>query len=110
MHSPKLNIRGADAGAGGMSINSGSGGASGLGMGHCTRSSGADSSSMCLEKCSSSAWGAAASKIVIVVAQQFSDVTRRDECATARAAPARRRLSCPLARSAPACPAGRGPC
>ena len=39
-----------------------------------------------------------------------SSLTRRAECATARAAPARQRLSCPRARSAPSRPAGHGPC
>ena len=42
---------------------------------------------------------AASCRSVVVVAQPFSD-----ECALARAAQARRRLSCPRARSAPACP------
>ena len=46
---------------------------------------------------------AASCKIVVVVAQPFSDVTWR-------AAPARRRLPCQRARPAPACPAGHGPC
>ena len=57
MHRSRLDMRGSDAGAGGMSISSGSGGASGIGassssdasaMAQSTGSSGAGSSSMCL--------------------------------------------------------------
>ena len=74
MHRSKFDMRGADAGAGGMSITSGSGsggGASGMGassslsvasaMAQSTGSSGAGSGTMCLEKRSSWAWSAAAS-------------------------------------------------
>ena len=63
MQRSKFDIRGADAGAGGMSISSGSGGASDMGasssssdpsaMAQSTGSSGAGSASMCLEKSSS---------------------------------------------------------
>ena len=70
MHRSKLDIRCADAGAGGMSMISGSGGASGMGassssdasvMAQSTGSSGAGSGSMCLAKSSSREWSAAAS-------------------------------------------------
>ena len=71
MHRSKFDIRGADAGAGGMSIRSGSGGASGMGasssssdasaMAQSTGSSGVGSGSMCMEKSASWAWSAAAS-------------------------------------------------
>ena len=70
MQRSKLDIGGADAGAGGMPITSGSSGASGLGasssssdasaMAQSTRSSGAGSGSVCLEESSSWAWSAAA--------------------------------------------------
>ena len=75
MHRSKLDIGGADARAGGMSINSGSGGAGASGMGassssynvsamaHSLGSSGAGSSSVRFEKSSSWAQSAAASSL-----------------------------------------------
>ena len=71
MHRSRLVMRGADTRAGGMSITSGSSGASGMGassspsegsaMAQSTRSSGAGSGAICLAKSSPSAWSGAAS-------------------------------------------------
>ena len=73
MQRSRFDMRGADAGAGGMSISSGSGGASGMGassspsssvssaIAHIGGPSSSGSGAMCLAKRSSREWSAAAS-------------------------------------------------
>ena len=80
-------------------LRGGQGGLAGVGAGHVPEKD--------PRRFSTSSRVAASCRILAVVAQPFSDVTWRVRTGAARA---RRRLFCPRARSAPACPAGHNPC
>ena len=87
-------------------LHSGQGGLAGRGCWPCPRE-GSTLVLLCLGSSRRPMWPRAAGSWSCWPSRSL---TSRDECAPARAAPARRRLSCQRARSAPACAAGHSPC